>query len=108
MNKVSAAHQYLAFSDYGTGWMTVTGTKDNCLLHSAQNGTSIHLVSPIQRMVESLYRVISGPEREVYNLIYSTNIFINAWLCLHSLTSRPSLRGIYVAKVQIYVSLRTY
>jgi len=78
MNKVSAAHQYLAFSDHGTGWMTVTGTKDKCLLHSAKNGTSIHLVFPIQRTVESLYRVISGPECEAYNLIYSTTILINA------------------------------
>jgi len=105
MNKVSAAHQYLAFSDYGTGWKTVTRTKDKCLLHGAQSGTSIHLVSPIQRTVKSLYRVISGPEREAYNLIYSTTIFKNAWLSLLSLTSRPSLRSIYGAKEQIYVYL---
>jgi hypothetical protein len=78
MNKVLATHKYLAFSDDGTGWMTFAETKDKCLLHSIQNGTSIHLVSPIQRMAESLYRVISGPEREAYNLIYSTTIFINA------------------------------
>lgn len=47
MNKVSATHKYLAFSDYGMGWMIVTETKEKCLLHSAQNGTTIHVVSPI-------------------------------------------------------------
>lgn len=47
MNNVSATRKYLAFSDYGTGWMIVTETKDKCLLHSAQNGTSMRLVSPI-------------------------------------------------------------
>jgi len=40
MNKVSATHKYLPFSGYGTGWMTVTETKDKCLLHSGQNCTS--------------------------------------------------------------------
>jgi len=79
MNKVSATHKYLAFSDYVMGWMTVTETKEKRLLHSAQNATTIHIVSPIQRMAESLCRVVSGPEREAYNLIYSTTIFINAW-----------------------------
>jgi len=107
MNKVLATHKYLAFSYYGTGWMTLTETKDKCLLHSAQNGTSIHLVSLIQRMAKYLYRVISGPERKAYNLVYSTTIFINAWPST-SLTSRPSLRGIYGTKEQIYVYSRLY
>jgi hypothetical protein len=84
MNKVSVTQKYLAFSDYGMGSMTVTETKEKCILRSAQNGTTIHVVSPIQRIVESLYRVISGPEREAYNLIYSTTIFYKCMvLCFH-------------------------
>jgi hypothetical protein len=58
-------------------------------------------------MAEYLYRVISEPEREAYNLIYSTTIFINAWLST-PLTSRPSLHGIYGINEQIYVYSRLY